>query len=70
MISKKLLFSDKRRSCKIAFFSVLYSRQWPHKGLRKVYNQFVSFNYEPPISSGTGSFLISEVGRGAYCRRL
>ena len=30
---KVLLFSDKRRSCGIAFFSILYSWQWPHKGL-------------------------------------
>ena len=28
-----LLSSDKRRSCRIAFFSILYSWQWPHKGL-------------------------------------
>ena len=28
-----LLFSDKRRSFRIAFFSILYSWQWPHKGL-------------------------------------
>ena len=26
-------FFDKRRSCRIAFFSILYSWQWPHKGL-------------------------------------
>ena len=30
---KVLRFSDKRRSCRIAFFSILYSWQWPHKGL-------------------------------------
>ena len=30
-----LRFSDKRRSCRIAFFSILYSWQWPHKGLTR-----------------------------------
>ena len=30
-----LRFSDKRRSCRIAFFSILYSWQWPHKGLNE-----------------------------------
>ena len=29
-----LRFSDKRRSCRIAFFSILSSWQWPHKGLK------------------------------------
>ena len=28
-----LHFSDKRRSCRFAFFSILYSWQWPHEGL-------------------------------------
>ena len=32
---KSASFSDKRRSCRIAFFSILYSWQWPHKGLKK-----------------------------------
>ena len=33
VINKNASFSDKRRSCRIAFFSILYSWQWPHKGL-------------------------------------
>ena len=33
VISKSASFSDKKRSCRIAFFSILYSWQWPHKGL-------------------------------------
>ena len=31
--TKVLRFSDKRRSCRIAFFTILFSWQWPHKGL-------------------------------------
>ena len=33
LYAKVLHFSDKIRSCRIAFFSILYSWQWPHKGL-------------------------------------
>ena len=36
VITKVLRFSDKRRSCRTEFFSILYSWQWPHKGLIKV----------------------------------
>ena len=43
-----LLFSDKRRSGGIAFFSILYSCQWPNKGLKasKISKQSVKMNHD------------------------
>ena len=44
-----LLFSDKRRSCRIAFFSILYSWQSPHKGLNHdEYNTWENVFAGPP----------------------
>ena len=41
VISKSASFFDKRRPCRIAFFSNLYSRQWPHKGLTSLTGSFL-----------------------------
>ena len=59
VISKSVsFFFDKRRSCRIVLFSILYSWQWPHKGLGIV-------NFERRIASMPGT----RAGQ-PFCRAL
>ena len=52
-----LHFSDKRRSCRMTYFSTLYSWQWPHKELSQI--QMVLTDFQVGVKSAMTECIVT-----------